>query len=97
MLNVEHIIEQRFPDFEKKSSLRQEIQRCELLGETQDGKQIYLSPFRFDSCLMREIGRLREIAFRAAGEGTGTRRDVGGYDRHCFVFSWCCGMKPNWK
>jgi len=69
---------------EPRHLLRQEIQRCELLGETQDGKQIYLSPFHPDSCLMREIGRLREIAFRAAGEGTGSRRDVDSYDRHCF-------------
>jgi len=69
---------------EPRHLLRQEVQRCQLLGETQDGKKIYLSPFHPDSCLMREIGRLREIAFRAAGEGTGSRRDVDGYDRHCF-------------
>jgi len=112
MLNVEELIEQRFPAFEKKPPLlrrplraalrflfhEREQQRFQqqyphlkgmdfvdqLLGSTQDGKQIYLSPFHPDSCLMREIGRLREIAFRAAGEGTGTRRDVDGYDRHCF-------------
>ncbi|VTN14391.1 Uncharacterised protein [Raoultella terrigena] len=28
----------------------------------------------------RELGRLREIAFRAGGEGSGKRRDVDGYD-----------------
>ena len=31
---------------------------------------------------MREIGRLREIAFRAVGEGSGNRRDVDPYDRY---------------
>ncbi|MDQ6967784.1 MAG: lysophospholipid acyltransferase family protein [Mariprofundaceae bacterium] len=69
---------------EKRQPLRQEIKKCELLGETQDGKKIYLAPYQPDSCLMREIGRLREIAFRATGEGTGLRRDVDCYDRHCF-------------
>jgi len=69
---------------EPRQLLRQEVRACELLGETQDGKQIYLAPFHPDSCLMREIGRLREIAFRAAGEGSGLRRDVDSYDRNCF-------------
>jgi putative hemolysin len=32
--------------------------------------------------VLREIGRLREIAFRAAGEGTGRALDVDGYDAH---------------
>ena len=69
---------------EKRQPLRQEIQACQLLGETQDGKKIYLAPYEPDSSLMREIGRLREISFRAAGEGTGLRRDVDCYDCHCF-------------
>ncbi len=29
---------------------------------------------------MRELGRLRELTFRAAGEGTGRRRDLDDYD-----------------
>ena len=32
--------------------------------------------------LMREIGRLREIAFRAVGEGTGRAIDLDAFDRH---------------
>jgi putative hemolysin len=31
---------------------------------------------------LREIGRLRELAFRAAGEGTGRNRDLDRFDRH---------------
>ena len=31
---------------------------------------------------MREIGRLRELAFRRVGEGTGTRRDLDRFDAH---------------
>ncbi len=33
-----------------------------------------------DAPLLRELGRLREIAFRAVGEGSGKRRDIDGYD-----------------
>ncbi|TLS78008.1 GNAT family N-acetyltransferase [Mariprofundus erugo] len=68
---------------EDRQRLHREIQRCTLLGETDDGKQIYLSDFNPDSCIMREVGRLREIAFRAVGEGTGLRRDTDPFDRHC--------------
>jgi putative hemolysin len=38
---------------------------------------------------LREIGRLREITFRAAGEGTGRERDLDSFDdyyRHLFVW-----------
>ncbi|MEO0443512.1 MAG: lysophospholipid acyltransferase family protein, partial [Pseudomonadota bacterium] len=56
--------------------VRQEIKSHELLGETTDGKQIYLCQCNTDSSLMRELGRIREVTFRAVGEGTGRRRDT---------------------
>jgi len=31
---------------------------------------------------MREIGRLRELSFRAVGEGTGRKRDIDKYDSY---------------
>ena len=31
---------------------------------------------------MRELGRLRELAFRAVGEGSGKERDLDGFDEH---------------
>lgn len=38
---------------------------------------------------LREIGRLREIAFRAVGEGTGNSRDLDRYDAHyVHMFAW---------
>lgn len=38
---------------------------------------------------LREIGRLREIAFRAVDEGTGRSRDLDKYDEHyVHLFSW---------
>ncbi|MEJ5349865.1 MAG: lysophospholipid acyltransferase family protein [Desulfosoma sp.] len=39
--------------------------------------------------VLREIGRLREIAFRAAGEGTGRSEDLDRFDRHYdHLFLW---------
>lgn len=69
---------------ENRAALRAEVSRCELLGETGDGKQIYLYRYQPDSSIMREIGRLREMSFRAVGEGTGQRRDTDRYDQHYF-------------
>ncbi|MAT50287.1 MAG: GNAT family N-acetyltransferase, partial [Porticoccaceae bacterium] len=64
--------------------LREEIRLCEHLGETADGKHIYLYRYQPDSTILREIGRLRELTFRAVGEGTGQRRDIDRYDPHYF-------------
>src|SRR5262249_12470511 len=39
--------------------------------------------------LLQEIGRLREISFRAAGEGTGCRLDIDRFDAHYLhLFVW---------
>lgn len=67
---------------EDRLLLRKEIRACERLGETADNKQIYLYRHQPDSTIMREIGRLRELTFRAVGEGTGERRDIDTYDRN---------------
>ena len=69
---------------ENRALLRDEIKRCEPLGKTGDGKLIYLYRYQANSLIMREIGRLREISFRAAGEGTGFRRDIDRYDQYYF-------------
>lgn len=71
---------------EDRQQLRAEIRACELLGTTnngttKDGMAIYLYRFDGDSPVMREIGRLREVSFRAVGEGSGRRRDMDIYDR----------------
>lgn len=65
---------------EDRKVLRTELKTCPLLGETSDGKQIYCYQHHQDSAIMREIGRLRELTFRAVGEGTGMRRDIDKYD-----------------
>ena len=67
---------------ESTVSVRKELQEADLLGETRDGKQIYLFDYRRNSPVMREIGRLREATFRRVGEGTGLRRDLDEYDTY---------------
>jgi putative hemolysin len=57
---------------------------CEHLGETTDGKVMYLYEHKTSTPILREIGRLREIAFRAVGEGTNKRRDIDSYDAHYY-------------
>lgn len=69
---------------ENRALLRGEVKSCELLGKTGDGKIIYLYRYEPNSLIMREMGRLREIAFRAVGEGTGSRRDIDSYDHRYF-------------
>lgn len=44
------------------------------------GNEIYVVDARCAPATMREIGRLREIAFRAAGGGTGKECDIDRYD-----------------
>ncbi|MGS0694207.1 GNAT family N-acyltransferase [Shewanella sp. 0m-4] len=67
---------------EPRAELVAALHQCELLGETQDNKKIYLYQHKQSSPIMREIGRLREIAFRAVGEGSGKRRDTDKYDAY---------------
>lgn len=67
---------------ENRVLLQQELDASELLGETADGKQIFLTNLDAAPCVMREIGRLRELTFRMIGEGTGLPRDVDRYDRY---------------
>jgi putative hemolysin len=70
---------------EDRQTLRQSIlNECKVLGETADKKIIYLYQYKDSSPIIREIGRLREIAFRAVGEGSNQRRDIDQYDRDYF-------------
>lgn len=67
---------------QSRKELKRELKLAQKLGETADGQKIYLVDYADDSALMLEIGRLRELTFRAVGEGTGQRRDIDRYDRH---------------
>ncbi len=50
------------------------------LGTTSDGKLIIVYESCIENCVIKEIGRLREISFRHVGEGSGEKRDVDRYD-----------------
>ena len=47
---------------EARPALRRELHEADCLGQTKDGKQIFLFDCGHDSSVMREIGRLRAIA-----------------------------------
>ncbi|BBB26637.1 GNAT family N-acyltransferase [Amphritea japonica] len=67
---------------QNRQALKKELKQSELLGETADGKRIYLFDYQADSVVMREVGRLREVSFRCVGEGTGEKLDLDRYDSH---------------
>lgn len=66
---------------ENRLLLKRELERCEQLGVTPDGKKIFLYRQSGVDCIMRELGRLRELTFRSVGEGTGFPRDVDRFDK----------------
>ncbi|TKI07176.1 lysophospholipid acyltransferase family protein [Martelella alba] len=67
---------------EDRAVLKRALEASEVLGHLPDGKTIYLYRRNGEDYvpILRELGRLREIAFRAVGEGSGRRRDLDGYD-----------------
>jgi len=67
---------------EKPSDLKKDLKTGECLGKTPDNKLIYLYEKNESSPVIREIGRLREIAFRAVDEGSGKRRDLDKFDKY---------------
>jgi len=69
---------------QNRATLKVAVEACEMLGSMSDGKMIYL--YRNEtggapSPILLELGRLREIAFRAVGEGSGRRLDLDKYDQ----------------
>lgn len=67
---------------EQRQTLKKALAKCQHLGSTNDGKDIYLYNYDESSPILREIGRLREVAFRAVGEGSGKKRDIDKYDAY---------------
>ncbi len=51
--------------------------------------EVYLAPSHRMPALLREIGRLREITFRAVGEGSGKASDLDRFDEYYrHLFAW---------
>lgn len=66
----------------ERKALKQAMPQGKILGETSDGKIIYLFDFDAQSPVMQEIGRLRELTFRTVQEGTGKRLDLDQFDTY---------------
>ena len=65
---------------QKKDDVIKELKKSKLIGETSDGKKIYLYDYEDDSTVLKELGRLRELSFRKVGEGINKKRDTDKYD-----------------
>ena len=65
---------------QKKDDIVKELKKSQLIGETKDGKKIYLYDYKDDSVVLKELGRLRELSFRKVGEGINKKRDTDKYD-----------------
>ncbi|MDR2466434.1 MAG: GNAT family N-acetyltransferase [Prevotellaceae bacterium] len=71
-----------------KKSIEKELTPSKFLRHTNNGGNLlYVVNYRDSPSIMREIGRLREIAFRSAGGGTGKSVDIDEFDvseDHCY-------------
>lgn len=65
---------------ENRQELKHALRGAQLLGQTSDGKMIYLYSNPEHNVLIKEIGRLREISFRQVKEGSGKKRDLDDFD-----------------
>jgi putative hemolysin len=62
--------------------LCEEIHAAESLGKTSDGMDILIADPASSPTIIKELGRVREISFRAIGGGTGKSRDNDLYDTY---------------
>ena len=69
------------------SELRQLPESCLLVEE--NGIEVYAAKANQIPQILREIGRLREVTFRATGEGTGHELDLDDFDQsYVHLFLW---------
>lgn len=64
-----------------KNLLKQELNKERFVRDTNNGNnEIYIITYHNSPNVMKELGRLREVTFRAAGGGTGKDCDIDKYD-----------------
>jgi putative hemolysin len=68
---------------QNRQEIKKELENAKEIGETTDGKKIYIYANADENVLIKEIGRLREISFRQVKEGSGKQRDVDDFD-YCY-------------
>jgi putative hemolysin len=73
-----------------RAELVEEIEQLEGFRVwTEKNYEVYISPTANIPKILREIGRLREMTFRAVGEGTNKKIDLDNYDiyyQHLFIW-----------
>ena len=63
-----------------KELLKKELNKKQFIRNTRKGgNEIYSLDFHSSPNVLKEIGRLREITFRASGGGTGKELDLDHY------------------
>ncbi|MXV37176.1 GNAT family N-acetyltransferase [Flavobacteriaceae bacterium Ap0902] len=75
------------------SLLEKEIEHLKTIENhhlfTTNTYECFFAPYKLIPHIMRELGRLREISFRAIGEGTNKSIDTDKYDKHYHhLFLW---------
>jgi putative hemolysin len=63
-------------------ALKRYLYNSTLLVEIGNGKKVFLYDYEANSPVIHEIGRLRELAFKTVGEGTGKHLDIDEYDAY---------------
>jgi len=76
--DTEHLV--AYP--EPRIRIIKELGKCQRLGQTPDGKSIFLFEYQRNSSVMRELGRLRALTFKVVGEGTKQLRDTDRFDQY---------------
>ncbi len=66
---------------EPRRRLVAELSKSTRLSDIRDGKQLFLVDYAFNSSVIRELGRLRELCFREIGEGVQAPRDLDKFDK----------------
>lgn len=73
-------MEEIIGEVERKAIISELTEEHFLRNTTKGGNQLYLVNYHSAPNITREVGRLREVAFRAAGGGTGKKIDLDDYD-----------------
>tara|TARA_R110002050_G_scaffold265465_3_gene406596 strand:+ start:2067 stop:3041 length:975 start_codon:yes stop_codon:yes gene_type:complete len=73
-------MEEIIGEVERKAIISELKEEHFLRNTTKGGNQLYLVNYHNAPNITREVGRLREVAFRTAGGGTGKKIDLDDYD-----------------
>jgi hypothetical protein len=79
----------------EKSILKKELTKELFIRKTRKGdNEIYIVNIHNSPNILREIGRLREVTFRASGGGTGNELDLDEHDTHDICYDQLIVWSP---